>query len=790
MSGQQTIHWTKQRIQQDPEGYKLHLQELQRQQRHNKISQTRQAALRKSATTSSSNVAVAVPGTIAMGLGGSSSNAPPHPTHMTTFLSHNPPSSVVGWGAGGGSGGVGGIFGEWMFDQRAEVAQQLQDEICAHYNPNATFSTAANFAQKQNFPNAQQAEFILNDALCSVIEDSIMKTINKIVLTIKSAHNTSPNALTQKILAKLERQPSGRAKGGLIASFTDNFKTRIFEALRSYSQDTIDLGVRTRSSKYKHASYTKLFEDVFGLGIRQLGKSGKVRNEILNNVGDNAQCKKILQHRLTGKLPFLYNYSKAPASIAPLKEGDTFKFYDPRKPPSYSEAFQFEKKYGRCYLCGQDYCCAPTWAQKTPECEHVLSIFLALRLMHIVRGDSYSGDEWNILNREYEFSHRCCNQIKSQISFISQDFTKSFPNGPFIVNTAAIDDFYDKLFAGYQNRSWNCHQIVDSIFQNFDPNGNRARDLATFKHFMYNGRISVSGGGETPAATLNKRIKLIVDVLNYQYAHNAALYRDELDKNPIQTTQGVSIQKIAIFQDPRLAFGLHLCHSMIKAMSVLTVEQFITVLANSGLNKDMFTQKEHAQVNSLTGSYSSNSAFGYGARRGGQKKSAKKRKQKGGNKEYEDILKIVKARFLENMEKPSIKTKDIFKTLVLRYGFKKGKINVPSVLWLYNNNGNIEIKLRHSGEILPYDSPIIDNLIDKLYKISRQNTSSKQVPTSIKTGISPIERAKISPMSQESSPSALAYGGKKKKHKKRKTRKKRKRKTKRKKLRKRKTKKK
>ena len=112
-----------------------------------------------------------------MGMGGSvssSSNAPPPPTHMATFLSHNPPQPVVGWGAGGGSGGVGGIFGEWMFDQRAEVAQQLQDEICAHYNPNATFSTAANFGL-QNFPNTQQAEFILNDALCSVIEDSIMK---------------------------------------------------------------------------------------------------------------------------------------------------------------------------------------------------------------------------------------------------------------------------------------------------------------------------------------------------------------------------------------------------------------------------------------------------------------------------------------------------------------------------------------------------------------------------------------------------------------------------------------
>ena len=697
----------------------------------------------------------AVPGAMAMSPGGnvssssSSINAPSNP-RMTKFLSHNPPPVHPG------AGGVG-----WMFGQRAEDARHLQDEIVAHWSPQATFFAAANFGG-QNFPSAPQTEFILNDALCSVIEDSIMKTINKIVLTIKSAHRLHPTPMTEKILGKLERQPSGRASGGLVASFLGlGLKNRIFEALRIYSQDTIDYGVRTRSSQYKHDRYTQLFEDVFGSGIRHL--DGKVREEILNNVLDNAQCKKILQKRLTGDLPFLYNYSKAPKNTAPPKEGYAFRFYDPLKKPSYTEAFQFEKDYGRCYLCGQDYCCAPTWAQKTPECEHVLSIFLALRLMHIVRGDSYSDDEWDILNHEYEFSHRCCNQIKKQMSFIGQDYKMSYPNGPFIVNTAAIGDFYDKLFAGYQNQSYNCHQIVDSIFQNFDPKGNKPRDLTTFKSFMYNGPIPLSGGAtETPAATLNKRIKLIVNVLNYQYQNNQELYRVELDKNPIQ--------KDDIFQDPRLAFGLHLCHSMIKAMSVLTVTQFITVLSYSGLNKDQFTNKEQQKVESAMGR---GSALGGKIRRGGQKKSAKKRKQKGGNKEYKDILKIVKASFLENIEKPSIKTKDIFKKLVLRYGFKKGKMYFPSVILLYNNNGNIEIKLRHNGQILPYDSPIIDSAINVLYQFSRQNTSSKQVPTSIKTGISPDERAKISPTLEESSPFTIV-GGKKKKHKKRKTRRKRK----------------
>ena len=57
---------------------------------------------------------------------------------------------------------------------------------------------------------------------------------------------------------------------------------------------------------------------------------------------------------------------------------------------------------------------------RTPECEHILPIFLALRHLWIVREglDEYTRQQLELLNLEYEFSHRCCNQCKSDLSLI------------------------------------------------------------------------------------------------------------------------------------------------------------------------------------------------------------------------------------------------------------------------------------------------------------------------------------------------------------------------------------
>jgi len=79
-----------------------------------------------------------------------------------------------------------------------------------------------------------------------------------------------------------------------------------------------------------------------------------------------------------------------------------------------------------CYLCGRRI--LPTASgQSTMECEHVLAILAALSNLWLVqegkRGTYKPPDEILALLGflEYEWSHRCCNQIKSNYDFIKFD---------------------------------------------------------------------------------------------------------------------------------------------------------------------------------------------------------------------------------------------------------------------------------------------------------------------------------------------------------------------------------
>jgi hypothetical protein len=88
-----------------------------------------------------------------------------------------------------------------------------------------------------------------------------------------------------------------------------------------------------------------------------------------------------------------------------------------------------------CYICGlrlnED-----TGAKKTPECEHILPVFQGALFLNLYRSEykdivnkanrreTLTAREqhlYDTLMLEYKWAHRCCNQIKSNISFLTFD---------------------------------------------------------------------------------------------------------------------------------------------------------------------------------------------------------------------------------------------------------------------------------------------------------------------------------------------------------------------------------
>jgi hypothetical protein len=66
-----------------------------------------------------------------------------------------------------------------------------------------------------------------------------------------------------------------------------------------------------------------------------------------------------------------------------------------------------------CYLCG-----CPMQEGQLLECEHILPILPALSHLWITKKPYASSPEQQQIGIEYAWSHRCCNQIKSNMMFI------------------------------------------------------------------------------------------------------------------------------------------------------------------------------------------------------------------------------------------------------------------------------------------------------------------------------------------------------------------------------------
>ena len=89
-----------------------------------------------------------------------------------------------------------------------------------------------------------------------------------------------------------------------------------------------------------------------------------------------------------------------------------------------------------CYLCS----CRMQKGQQL-ECEHILPIKLVLQHLWIIQHTHHHDDK--LLEVEYAWTHRCCNQVKNDEEFI---YSGNLGNDyKMIINQKAINDFQKKL---------------------------------------------------------------------------------------------------------------------------------------------------------------------------------------------------------------------------------------------------------------------------------------------------------------------------------------------------------
>jgi len=77
-----------------------------------------------------------------------------------------------------------------------------------------------------------------------------------------------------------------------------------------------------------------------------------------------------------------------------------------------------------CYLCNRPILPKGENGQKTMECEHILPVSSALSHWWLIKSNSdqpLNDAELSELSNEYGWSHRCCNQIKTNSEFIIYD---------------------------------------------------------------------------------------------------------------------------------------------------------------------------------------------------------------------------------------------------------------------------------------------------------------------------------------------------------------------------------
>jgi len=203
--------------------------------------------------------------------------------------------------------------------------------------------------------------------------------------------------LQQLIIEKLNKLTSKNINKKLIENRLSYFKSEEF--IRNF---TNALPSRDKINKTAlQTSYAGFFNDLFNVNYKGW------RDDKLSKVDNQTQCRRALGIEPSVKIVDLQ-----------------------------------EKGNINCYLCGRNILSSTKTKQSTMECEHILPIITALSHWWLIKEKNHSDSDIQNLSFEYDWSHRCCNQIKSNMDFI---FYEASPKFEYRVNMPMIHNVLNKI---------------------------------------------------------------------------------------------------------------------------------------------------------------------------------------------------------------------------------------------------------------------------------------------------------------------------------------------------------
>jgi len=142
-----------------------------------------------------------------------------------------------------------------------------------------------------------------------------------------------------------------------------------------------------------------------------------------------------------------------------------------------------------CYICGLKLN-EDTGAKKTPECEHILPVFQGALFLNLYRSEYKTimtkrketlslreKELYDTFMLEYKWAHRCCNQIKSNISFLTfdpkrEEFKLDFTSSSVILKGIFEAKMSKKDGKGSETRAY-CNAISKILKANYKNDVNK-----------------------------------------------------------------------------------------------------------------------------------------------------------------------------------------------------------------------------------------------------------------------------------------------------------------------------
>jgi hypothetical protein len=122
-----------------------------------------------------------------------------------------------------------------------------------------------------------------------------------------------------------------------------------------------------------------------------------------------------------------------------------------------------------CYICGLLIDSTNSETGLTGECEHILGIAQTIIFLGLYWAKAEKAEKDGVpfvpqkraLELEYGWSHRTCNQVKSDTSFITYDATTR----NFIVNARAVNAYLNELYRNTRSNSNNFNRLLRSTYR-------------------------------------------------------------------------------------------------------------------------------------------------------------------------------------------------------------------------------------------------------------------------------------------------------------------------------------